>query len=122
MIKFINYLPIFLTIFFTVNSQLLLKWRIDNLIQKSENALSQIQIILRNIFDPIIILCFLLGFMAAISWIFTLTKFNLSTAYPFMALTYLIVIFLSSIFLGETLGIQNILASLLIIIGISLLV
>ena len=122
MTKLLNYLPILLTIFFTVNSQLLLKWRVNSLIQKSENSINQIQIILRNIFDPVIILCFLLGFMAAISWIFTLTKFKLSTAYPFMALSYIIIIFLSSIFMGETLVKQNIFASILIILGIFLLV
>ena len=121
MIKFHNLLPIFFVIISTVTSQLILKWRVDNLIKRSEDATNQIQLIFKNIFDPYIILCFSLAFVAAISWIFTLTRFNLSSAYPYMALNFLLVIFLSSLFFGEVLSIRNIIAALLIIIGVALL-
>jgi len=121
MIKFYNFLPIIFVIISTVTSQLILKWRVDNLIKKSEDASSQIQIILKNIFDPYILLCFSLAFVAAISWIFTLTRFNLSSAYPYMALNFLFVIILSSLFFGEVLSIRNIIAAIFIIIGIALL-
>ncbi len=121
MVKFYNLLPIFFVIISTVTSQLILKWRVDNLIKRSEDATNQIQLIFKNIFDPYIILCFSLAFVAAISWIFTLTRFNLSSAYPYMALNFLLVIFLSSLFFGEVLSIRNIIAALLIIIGVALL-
>ena len=119
--KLLSFLPIFFVILCTVTSQLILKWRVDNLIKKSTDPSSQLQIILKNIFDPYIVFCFSLAFVAAISWIYTLTRFNLSSAYPFMALNFLLVIFLSSSFLGETLSTRNILAALLIIIGVALL-
>ena len=121
MVKFYNLLPIFFVIISTVTSQLILKWRVDNLIKRSEDATNQIQLIFKNIFVPYIILCFSLAFVAAISWIFTLTRFNLSSAYPYMALNFLLVIFLSSLFFGEVLSIRNIIAALLIIIGVALL-
>ena len=121
MVKFYNLLPIFFVIISTVTSQLILKWRVDNLIKRSEDATNQIQLIFKNIFVHYIILCFSLAFVAAISWIFTLTRFNLSSAYPYMALNFLLVIFLSSLFFGEVLSIRNIIAALLIIIGVALL-
>jgi len=93
MIKFYNFLPIIFVIISTVTSQLILKWRVDTLIKRSEDTSDQIQLILKNIFDPYILLCFSLAFVAAISWIFTLTRFNLSSAYPYMALNFLFVIF-----------------------------
>ena len=121
MVKFYNFLPIIFVIVSTVTSQIILKWRVDNLIKKSEDASSQIQIILKNIFDPYILLCFSLAFVAAISWIFTLTRFNLSSAYPYMALNFLFVIFLSSLLFGEVLNFRNIIAAIFIIIGVALL-
>ena len=121
MVKFYNLLPIFFVIVCTVTSQLLLKWRVDNLIKRSENVQNQIQLILKNVFDPYILLCFSLAFIAAISWIFTLTRFNLSNAYPYMALNFLFVVFLSSFFFGEVLTSRNVIAAVLIIIGIALL-
>ena len=121
MVKFYNFLPIIFVIVSTVTSQIILKWRVDNLIKKSEDASSQIQIILKNIFDPYILLCFSLAFVAAISWIFTLTRFNLSSAYPYMALNFLFVIILSSLFFGEVLNFRNIIAAIFIIIGVALL-
>tara|TARA_Y100001958_G_C21234583_1_gene560751 strand:- start:1156 stop:1524 length:369 start_codon:yes stop_codon:yes gene_type:complete len=121
MTRFTNLLPIILIILLTVTSQLTLKWRIDNLIKKSDDVSDQIQLIFKNIFDPYIILCFTLAFIAAVSWIFTLTRFNLSSAYPYMALNFLLVIILSSIFLGEVLSTRNIVAAILIVIGVALL-
>ncbi len=121
MTRFTNLLPIILIILLTVTSQLTLKWRIDNLIKKSDDVSDQIQLIFKNIFDPYIILCFTLAFIAAGSWIFTLTRFNLSSAYPYMALNFLLVIILSSIFLGEVLSTRNIVAAILIVIGVALL-
>ena len=121
MSKLLSFLPIFFVILCTVTSQLMLKWRVDNLIKKSTDPSSQLQIILKNIFDPYIIFCFSLAFIAAISWIYTLTRFNLSSAYPFMALNFLIVILLSNALLGEPLSTRNIFAALLIIAGVALL-
>ena len=121
MTKFTNLFPIILIIISTVTSQIILKWRVDNLIKKSNDTSDQIQLILKNIFDPYIILCFTLAFVAAVSWIFTLTRFNLSSAYPYMALNFLLVIILSSIFLGEVLSTRNIAAAILIVVGVALL-
>ena len=121
MVKFYNLLPIIFVIISTVTSQLILKWRVDSIIKKSDDTSNQIQLILKNIFDPYILLCFSLAFVAAISWIFTLTRFNLSSAYPYMALNFLFVIILSSLFFGEVLSIRNIIAGILIIIGVALL-
>ena len=121
MIKFYNFLPIIFVIVSTVTSQLILKWRVDTLIKRSEDTSDQIQLILKNIFDPYILLCFSLAFVAAISWIFILTRFNLSSAYPYMALNFLFVIFLSSLFFGEVLSIRNTIAAIFFIIGAALL-
>lgn len=121
MIKFYNFLPIIFVIISTVTSQLILKWRVDTLIKRSEDTSDQIQLILKNIFDPYILLCFSLAFVAAISWIFILTRFNLSSAYPYMALNFLFVIFLSSLFFGEVLNIRNTIAAIFIVIGVALL-
>lgn len=121
MVKFHNFLPIIFVIISTVTSQLILKWRVDTLIKRSEDTLDQIQLILKNIFDPYILLCFSLAFVATISWIFTLTRFNLSSAYPYMALNFLFVIFLGSLFFGEVLSIRNTIAAIFIIIGVALL-
>lgn len=121
MVKFYNLLPIIFVIISTVTSQLILKWRVDSIIKKSDDTSNQIQLILKNIFDPYILLCFSLAFIAAISWIYTLTRFNLSSAYPYMALNFLFVIILSSLFFGEVLSVRNIIAAIFIIVGVALL-
>ncbi len=121
MVKFYNLLPIIFVIISTVTSQLILKWRVDSIIKKSDDTSNQIQLILKNIFDPYILLCFSLAFVAAISWIYTLTRFNLSSAYPYMALNFLFVIILSSLFFGEVLSVRNIIAAIFIIVGVALL-
>ena len=120
--KIFNLIPIFFVVIFTVTSQILLKWRVDSIIEKSDITANQLQIILRNIFDPYIIFCFFLGFLASISWIFTLTRFDLTFAYPFMALNFLLVIILSSFIFGEVILTRNLIAALFILFGIAILV
>lgn len=61
------------------------------------------------------ILCYVLGM---IMWIYALRSVPLVIAYPFIALSFIAVPLLSSIFLGETYGADTFLGGLLIVAGI----
>ena len=62
-----------------------------------------------------------LAFIAAMSWIITLKKFDLSFAYPFMSLPIILVMLLSGILFKEQIGPYKIIATLLIVSGILVL-
>ncbi len=56
--------------------------------------------------------------ISAFSWLIALSKLELSIAYPLLSIGYIIIMFISYFFLNESLGINKIIGTLLIISGI----
>lgn len=115
-----GYLYIFLTILFTIYGQIILKWRINFLNWKvQETGIFEIVIeYLKLLIDPYILSGFIAAFIASIFWILTMTKFELTFAYPFMSISPALVFLFGIFFLQETFTYGKILGLILIIIGI----
>ncbi|WP_242681829.1 EamA family transporter [Paraburkholderia hospita] len=67
--------------------------------------------------DPFILSGFLAGFLASLAWMAAMTKFELSHAYPFMSLNFVIVILLSALLLSEPVSFLRIFGIGLIVAG-----
>ena len=87
-----NYFYIFGTVISTVASQLLLKWRVGLYHDVSTNFSGKLQFLGKLVMDPWVILSLGLAFLAALFWMLTLTKFQLSFAYPFTSLSFILVV------------------------------
>jgi len=114
----IGFFYIALTIFFTVYGQLILKWRMAMKGAMPEAISEKITYFIKVFFDFWIISGFAAAFLASIAWMATLTKFELSFAYPFMSLSFVIVFFLSIVFFHEVITWQKIAGLVLIISGL----
>ena len=112
--KLLNHLYIVITILLTVYGQIILKWRISNIGIFPENKLKFVALLL---IDPIILSGFLAAFLASLTWMLAMTKFELSYAYPFMAFNFVLVILLSAGLLGEHVSVQKLLGIFLITVG-----
>jgi drug/metabolite transporter (DMT)-like permease len=73
------------------------------------------------IFTPAILFGFMCFGVSSILWLVVISHFELSYAYPLVALGYVIAIFFGASFLHETLTLPRILGSILILAGISVL-
>ncbi|GGG01071.1 transporter [Paenibacillus albidus] len=93
-----GYLYILGTILFTVYGQLAMKWRITKFGSLPDPIYDKLLFLLKLIFDPIIFSSLISAFVASLFWMAAMTKFNISYAYPFMSLSYVLV-FIFSIFL-----------------------
>ena len=65
-----------------------------------------------------LILALTVYLFSAFLWVYILRAIPLKTAYPFVALAFIIVPFLASIFFGEILSWNNYLGALIILIGV----
>lgn len=70
------------------------------------------------IFAPLTLSVFVLYGVATFLWIYVLKLYPLSTAYPFMALGFLIVPFFSYFLFKEDLSLNLLIGSLFIVLGI----
>jgi uncharacterized membrane protein len=115
--RVLDYGYILATIVITVYGQLILKWRIGKFGPFPAEALEKLRFLTSLLLDPVIFSGFLAAFLASIAWMAAMTKFELSHAYPFMSLNFVLVLLLSSWLLNEPLSIQRVLGVALIIIG-----
>ncbi|WP_242135031.1 DMT family transporter [Aestuariivivens marinum] len=116
-----GYLYIFLTVLFTVYGQLILKWRINLQGAMPEGLAALTKFWFKLILDPWVLSGLLSAFIASIAWMATLTKFELSYAYPFMSLSFVVVFFMSVLLFNELITIPKVLGLLLVIVGLIIL-
>ncbi len=68
--------------------------------------------------NPYVLLGFVMYALSTIFWLIALSKKELSFVYPFISLTYIIVLVLSSLVLKESMGFSKLVGTLIIIIGL----
>ena len=112
-----GYVYIFLTIIFTVYGQLVLKWRLNLKGAMPESFTAKLHYFWQILWDWWVISSFASALVASFTWIAALTKFDLSFAYPFTSLAFLLVMFLSFYLFSEPLSWQKLVGTLLIVAG-----
>jgi multidrug transporter EmrE-like cation transporter len=115
-----DYLYIAATIGFTVYGQLILKWRIRDFGSLPVDFIEKLKFLISLLFDPAVFSGFAAAFLASLAWMAAMTKFDLSHAYPFMSLNFVVVLLLSGWLLSEPLSLQKALGVALIVIGTGL--
>jgi len=114
-----NYLLILITVLGTVMGQIILKYGQKTLLYPKAWNVKEIFLSgIHNITNVYFICVLFLSLIAALSWVLVIQKFNLSFAYPFMALSYVLIV-LSSIFLfKETISPFQVTGMIFIVVGI----
>lgn len=82
-----------------------------------ESFSSKILTLIKLIFDPFIFTGFVFAFIASLFWMAAMTKFEITTAYPFMSLAPALVFLIGVLFLGEAFTIGKVAGLALIILG-----
>lgn len=113
-----GYLYILATITFTVYGQLITKWRVNGAGAFPPDILPKVVALLSLVMDPWIISSLFAAFLAFLFWVLALSKFDLSFSYPFMSLSFVLVLFMSFIFFREPLTLFKILGIAFIVLGI----
>ncbi|MBI2841618.1 MAG: EamA family transporter [Acidobacteria bacterium] len=113
----LDYLYIAATVGLTVYGQLILKWRIRDFGPLPAGSFEKLKFLFWLLLDPAVFSGFAAAFLASLAWMAAMTKFELSHAYPFMSLNFVVVLLLSGWLLSEPLSWQKTLGVALIVIG-----
>jgi drug/metabolite transporter (DMT)-like permease len=116
-VRWTDYLYIAATIALTVLGQLLLKWRMDQFGPMPAGAVPALRHLIGALLDPFVLAAFVSAFGASLAWMAAMTRFELSYAYPFTSLNFIVVLVLSVLFLGETLTVHKAVGVALIVAG-----
>jgi drug/metabolite transporter (DMT)-like permease len=71
--------------------------------------------------NPLVLLGFIMYGLSTIFWLIALSKKDLSYVYPFISLTYILVLLLSNLLLKESIGVNKVIGTLIIIIGLMII-
>lgn len=115
-----GYLYIVGTILFTVYGQLIIKWQVSNAGSLPADAAGKCWYFLTLIVNPWVISSLIGAFLAFLCWVAAMTHFDLSYAYPFVSLTFVVVLLLSGLFFQEAITVTKVLGVILISLGVIL--
>ncbi len=97
-----GYIYIFGCILFTIYGQLVLKWRMNLKGDLPVEIIDKLFFMAKLFIDPWLVSGFVAAFIASLFWMAAMTRFELSFAYPFMSLSFILVFVLSIFIFGET--------------------
>lgn len=107
---------------FTAYSQMIMRWQVGAAGPLPTGTADKIWFIAKLLMNPWVLSSIVATFMAGVSWMLALTKFQLSYAYPFTGLIYLFVlvagywVFRDNITVGRVVGTAVVLLGTIIIV------
>lgn len=102
----------------TAYSQLVVKWQVAKAGTLPVDLFKRMLFLVNLLLNPWIISGMAAGLFALICSLAAMTKFDLSYVYPFMSLTFVLVLILSGFLFHEAVTVPKVLGVLLIIAGI----
>lgn len=116
--RLIEHTFIFSTILFTVYSQLIMRWRVTEAGALPSDLPDKVQYIVALLLNPWVISGIVATFLAGVSWMLAMTKFEISYAYPFVSLNYILVLAAGFLLFQESLSVPKLVGSALVILGV----
>ena len=101
-------------------SQVIIKWQVRKLDKLPEEGLQKILFLVEFLFRPWVLLAIFATFLSGVTWIMAMTKLELSYAYPYVALTFVVVPTLGIVLFGESITQGKILGGVFILLGIGI--
>lgn len=114
------FLCVLVTLLLGVCGQLLMKWQVGKAGEFPEATPEKVKFVLALLLNPWILASLASAFLAMLFWMAALTKLDLSVAYPFTSISFVLVLFLSALLFGEPLTLPKIAGMTLIVVGIAI--
>lgn len=119
---FINHFYILLTVTFAVASQIIIKWQMKYYsFENYSTILEKFYFASKLLINPYILLSIFLTLLSGLSWMIAMTKFDISYAYPYTSLGFVLILICSHYLFGEVLSVYKIIGVLCIVLGILIL-
>jgi len=95
-----------------------MRWQVAAAGQLPDDISGKIRFVIALLLNPWVITSVIATFFAGVSWMLAMTRFEISYAFPFVSLNY-VIIFAASFFLfNESITFPKIIGSLIVIAGI----
>ena len=113
-----SYAYVFLTIFLTVYGQIAIKWQVAAAGPFPADTHGKVLFLAKLLVNPWVMSALAAALLAAVSWMAAMTKLDLSHAYPFMSLAFILVLVFSALIFHEPVTLPKLAGLALICAGI----
>lgn len=109
------------TVALVAYSQVIVKWRIENLKASGVSLPEGLMRYVAYLMDPFVLSAYVAGLLGSFAWLYAVSKLPLAQAFPiYQGLTFLCVIAASSILLGEPINGPKLIGAALILAGVAI--
>lgn len=116
--RLLDHIFILSTIFFTVYSQLIMRWQVTLAGPLPAEMSEKFAYVSSMLLNPWVLSGIVATFLAGVSWMLAMTKFEISYAYPFVSLNYILVLAAGFMLFHEGVSSAKIVGSIMVILGI----
>lgn len=109
---------VFMTVFLTVYGQIVIKWQVATFGKLPAQLNEKFSFMLQLLLNPWVLSGLIAAFGASISWMLAMTKLDLNYAYPFVSLSFVLIVISGAVFFNESLNTWKILGAMLIVAGV----
>ena len=113
-----GYLYVALTVLLTAYGQLVLKWQSNNILMPHHGRAGMLAYLSAMLLNPWVLSGLLAAFVASVTWMLALSRLELSQAYPFTAMSFVLILVSSAVLFAEPLNAGKILGTLLVVAGV----
>lgn len=108
------------SILLAVLSQLLMRWQADQASLPAGDTGARLYFIVQMLLQPFVLLAICCTFLSGVCWMVALTRFELTYAMPFAALSFVLTPAAAALLFGESYSAGKLLGTLLIMAGLVL--
>jgi multidrug transporter EmrE-like cation transporter len=118
MSKFLDHAYIVSTLIFTVYSQAVIRWQVSQAGALPVDLVGKVQFVAQLFLNPWVLSSIVATLFAGISWMLTMSRFEISYAYPWVSLNFVLMLLLGVLLFEESLSFAKVLGTLLVVAGI----
>lgn len=113
-----SYVYVICTVLLTVYGQVAIKWQVLEAGPFPVDPSEKIWFLARLLLNPWVLSALAAGLLASVSWMAAMTRLELSHAYPFMSLAFVLVMVFSALFFYEPITPLKATGIALVVLGI----
>ena len=106
------------TIIFTVYSQLIMRWQVSSAGALPTDFMGKVQFVAHLFLNPWVLSGLFSTLFAGISWMLAMSRFEISYAYPWIGLNFVLMLVFGVLIFNESFNLAKVLGTLLVVIGL----
>ena len=113
-----SYVYVICTVLLTVYGQIAIKWQVLEAGPFPVDPAEKIRFLARLLLNPWVLSALAAGLLASVSWMAAMTRLELSHAYPFMSLAFVLVMVCSAWLFSEPITLLKVAGIALVVLGL----